>query len=155
MHGVDLDALLDRYAAGHQAVVDALAGATDAELDNQPADGGWTARECVHHLADSESRSMIRLRQLLAEDEPVIQAYDQDEWARRLPYEGRVEEPLAVVAAVRAFSLATLRRLDDDDWSRRGGHPEHDEPYTLQRWLELYAEHPYEHADQIRAARAG
>lgn len=150
----DVDELLDRYAAGHQAVVDALAGATDAELDNRPADGGWTARECVHHLADSESRSMLRLRQLLAEDEPVIQAYDQDEWARRLPYGGPVEEPLAVVAAVRAFSLATLRRLGEDDWSRRGRHPEHDEPYTLPRWLELYAEHPYEHADQIRAARA-
>lgn len=150
----DLDALLDRYAAGHGAVVDALAGATDDELDARPADGGWTARECTHHLADSEARSMLRLRQLLAEDAPSIEAYDQDAWARRLPYDGPVDEPLAVVEAVRALSLATLRRLGDADWARAGRHPEHDEPYTVRAWLELYAEHPHEHAEQIRAARA-
>ena len=151
---MDRTALIDRYAAGYDAVVDALTDATDDELDARPADGGWTARECVHHLADSESRSMLRLRTLLASDAPVIEPYDQDEWARRLPYDGPIDEPLAVVAAVRSFSLATLRRMTAADFDRTGRHPEHDEPYTAARWLELYAEHPYEHAAQIREARA-
>ena len=151
---MDRRALLDRYAAGYDAVVDALAGVTDAELDVRPADGGWTARECVHHLADSEARSMLRLRQLLADDDPVIEGYDQDEWARRLPYDGPVDEPLAVVRAVRALSMATLRTLTEEQWSRAGRHPEHDEPYSVARWLELYAEHPHEHAAQITAARS-
>jgi hypothetical protein len=150
---MDRDALIDRYATGYDAVVDALAGATDAELDARPSAGGWTVREVVHHLADSESRSMLRLRQLLAEDEPVIEVYDQDAWAARLPYDGPVDAPLAVVAAVRGLSLATVRRLDPDAWDRSGRHPEHDSPYSVLRWLEIYAEHPYEHADQIRAAR--
>ena len=151
---MDRTALIDRYAAGYDAVVSALDGASAAELDARPPDGGWTARECVHHLADSESRSMLRLRTLLATEGPVIEPYDQDEWARRLPYDGPIEEPLAVVAAVRAFSLATLRRLGDADFVRAGHHPEHADAYTVDHWLELYAEHPYEHADQIRAARA-
>lgn len=151
---MDRSALIDRYAAGYDAVVDALDGATEAELDARPADGGWTARECVHHLADSESRSMLRLRTLLAADEPAIEAYDQDQWARRLPYDGPVEEPLAVVGAVRAFSLATLRRLGEEDWARAGRHPEHAEPYAVDTWLAVYAEHPHEHAGQIRTARA-
>lgn len=151
---MDRDALLARYAAGFDAVAGALAGATDAELDARPADGGWTAREVVHHLADSESRSLLRLRQLLAEDDPVIEAYDQDAWAERLSYDGPVDEPLAVVSAVRAMSLATLRRVGADAWSRAGRHPEHDSPYSVDRWLELYAEHPHAHADQIRAARS-
>lgn len=151
---MDRDALIDRYAAGYEAVVDALAGATDVELDARPADGGWTAREVVHHLADSESRSMLRLRQVLAEDSPDIQAYDQDLWATRLPYDDRIDVPLAVVAAVRGLSLATLQRLSPADWRRAGRHPEHAEPYSVERWLEVYAEHPHEHAAQIRAARA-
>jgi hypothetical protein len=150
---MDRTALLDRYAGGYDAVVAALDGATDAELDARPADGGWTARECVHHLADSEARSMLRLRQLLADDDPVIEPYDQDAWAARLPYDGPVDEPLAVVRAVRAMSLATLRQAGDDVWDRAGRHPEHDEPYSVTTWLELYASHPYEHADQISAAR--
>src|SRR5438270_13545620 len=57
-------ALIDRYAHGHQAVLEALSGATDAELDARPAEG-WSAREVVHHLADSEMTSAIRLRRLL------------------------------------------------------------------------------------------
>ena len=150
---MDRDALLDRYAAGYDAVVAALAGATDAELDARPADGGWTARECVHHLADSEARSMLRLRQLLADDDPVLEVYDQDAWAARLPYDGPLDEPLDVVRAVRALSLATLRRVGDDAFARAGRHPEHAEPYSVTTWLELYASHPYEHAEQISAAR--
>jgi hypothetical protein len=148
------DALVDRYAAGYDAVVAAVAGATDAELDARPADGGWTARQCVHHLADAEARSMLRLRQLLAEDAAVIQPYDQDEWAVRLPYEGPTDGALAVVGAVRAYALATLRGLGADDLGRSGRHPEHDEPYTVGLWLEIYASHPYEHAEQITKARA-
>lgn len=151
---MDRTALLDRYAAGYDAVAAALEGTTDAELDRRPSDGGWTARECVHHLADSEARSMLRLRQLLADDDPVIEVYDQDAWARRLPYDGGVDVPLAVVRAVRDLSLATLRTLADDQWGRAGRHPEHDAPYTVDRWLELYAEHPHEHAAQITAARS-
>jgi len=151
---VDRSALLDRYAAGADAVADALAGASDAELDARPADGGWTAREVAHHLADSEARSMLRLRQLLAEDAPAIEVYDQDAWAARLPYDGPVDEPLAVLRAVRALSLSTLRRLGPEDWDRAGRHPEHDEPYTVAAWLALYAEHPHDHAAQIRTARA-
>ena len=45
--------------------------------------------------------------------------------------------------------------VGEDDWSRAGRHPEHDSPYTVELWLEIYAEHPYEHADQIRRALEG
>ena len=54
--------LVQQYREGHAAVVAALEGATDAELDRRPARGKWTAREIVHHLADSEMTSAIRLR---------------------------------------------------------------------------------------------
>src|SRR5256885_1400656 len=68
-------ALLATYREGYQAVVDALSGADDADLDRRPAAGEWTARQVVHHLADSEMTSAIRLRRLLAEDDPVIAGY--------------------------------------------------------------------------------
>jgi hypothetical protein len=151
---MDRDRLLARYAGGVDAVRAALAGADDAELDARPAEGGWTARECVHHLADSEARSMSRLRQLVVGAEPDIQPYDQDAWADGLPYHLPIDPALAVLAAVRTYSLTTLQSLTDADWTKAGRHPEHDEPYTVQAWLEIYAEHPYEHAAQISGARA-
>ena len=151
---MDRDALIARYAGGADAVRAALAGADDAELDARPADGGWTARECVHHLADSEARSMSRLRQLVAGAEGEIQAYDQDAWADGLPYQLPIDSAFAVLEAVRAYSLATLGSLDEADWAKAARHPEFDEPYTVEGWLAIYAEHPYEHAAQIAAARA-
>ena len=70
-----------------QAVTDALADITDEELDRPAPDGGWTARDVAHHLPDSETNGYIRLRRLIAEDDPVIVGYDQDEYARRLHYD--------------------------------------------------------------------
>ena len=79
-------ALIDRYRDGYKVVSEALEGATDAELDARPGPGKWTAREIVHHLADSEMTSAIRLRRLIAENQPVIVGYDQEAYARKLYY---------------------------------------------------------------------
>jgi hypothetical protein len=147
--------LIERYRVGAAAVADAVGGITDAELDRRPpGDGEWTAREVIHHLADSESMAYIRLRRLIAEDDPLIQGYDEPEWARRLHYDRPVEASLAVLGAVRAASLQLLESLTDAEWSRTGTHSESG-PYSVEGWLAIYAAHPAEHAEQIRRARAG
>jgi len=145
---------LDRYAGAVAAIEAAIAGATDDELDRRPPSGAWTAREIVHHLADSESMAYIRLRRLIAEDDPQIAGYDEPEWARRLHYERPIAASVAVVRAVRIASLELLRALTPDDWARTGTHSEAG-PYSVEGWLEIYAEHTHEHADQIARARRG
>jgi hypothetical protein len=148
-------ALIDRYRTGTADVEAALAGITDEELDRPPSDPhAWTARQVAHHLADSEAMAYIRLRRLLAEDEPVIAAYDEPEWARRLHYDRPIAASIAVLAAVRASSLELLERLPEAEWSRAGTHSDSG-PYAVDDWLRIYARHSHDHADQIRAARAG
>ena len=145
-------ALIDRYATGPTAVRAALGGATAAELDARPADGGWTAREVVHHLADSETTSTIRFRRLLAEDDPVIVGYDQDRFAEVLRYDRPIDLSLAVFEAVRASNVELLELLTDADFARTGTHTE-DGAYGVEQWLAIYADHAYDHAEQIRTAR--
>ena len=147
-----LDLMTD-YGRGVAAVEVALDGITDNELDRHPTDG-WSPRQVVHHLADSESMAYIRLRRLIAEDDPLIQGYDEPEWARRLHYDRPIEPSLALLRAVRAASLQLLERLEPAEWARTGTHSESG-PYSVEGWLRIYAAHPREHADQIRAARAG
>jgi hypothetical protein len=147
------DELIARYRAGYAEVEEALAGASDADLDAHPADGGWTARQVAHHLADSETTSYIRLRRLLAEDRPEIQGYDEGEFARRLWYDRPIAVSLEVFRAVRASSGEILERLTESDWSRGGTHTESGE-YTVEDWLEIYSAHAFDHAEQIRRARA-
>ncbi|HEX9968547.1 MAG TPA: DinB family protein [Acidimicrobiales bacterium] len=144
-------ALIDRYRDGPQVVADALAGATDAELDRDPGGGEWTARQVAPHLADSEATSYIRLRRLVAEDDPVIAAYDENLFARRLHYDRPVAASLDVLRAVRAASAELLDVLTEDEWSRSGTHTD-DGPYSVDIWLENYAAHAHDHADQIRRA---
>ena len=146
--------LLDRYRGGFAAVEDALAGITDEELDRPGPDGGWSAREVAHHLADSEATAFVRLRRLIAEDEPAIIGYDEPEYARRLHYERPIGSSVAVLAAVRAASLELLDSLTPAEWDRRGTHTESG-PYSVDDWLRIYANHSHDHAAQIREARAG
>ena len=144
--------LLERYRSGVADLEESLAGITDAELDRPQPAGEWTARQVVHHVADSESMAYIRLRRLVAEDAPVIQGYDEPEWARRLHYDRPIEASRAVVAAVRAASLQLLESLTPDEWERSGSHSESGGGYSVDRWLEIYADHTHDHADQIRRA---
>ena len=151
---MDRSAILARYRTGAADVDDAVAGATAAELDRPVPSGSWTARQVVHHLADSESMAYIRLRRLVAEDVPLIAGYDEPEWARRLHYDRPIAASLAVVRAVRAASLELLDALTPDEWARAGTHNESG-AYSVERWLQIYADHAHDHADQIRRARRG
>jgi hypothetical protein len=144
--------LIDQYKDGYRAVAEALTGARDEELDAHPAPGKWSAREIVHHLADSEMTSAIRLRLLLAQDSPQIAGYDQDEFARRLHYDRPAEASLEAFKAARRTTAELLDRMSETDWMRAGTHSEHGR-YTAERWLEIYAPHAHNHADQIRVAR--
>ena len=151
MNKATRDELIAKYKNGYRAVADALEGATDTELDVHPAAGKWSAREIVHHLADSEMNSAIRLRMLLVHDRPTIQPYDQDEFARRLFYDRPIASSLEAFRLAHVTSAEILDRLKESAWRRAGTHPEHN-GYTVEDWLTIYAAH--DHADQIRRARA-
>ena len=153
MTPADRHELIARYEAGFDEVQRALADFPGDQLTARPLPGKWSACEIIHHLADSEMRAAIRLRQLLTEDRPVIQAYDQDAYAARLNYNTRDIAPaLEAFRAARATSAQLLPHLSDADWAREGTHPEHTR-YTVDTWLEVYAAHAHDHATQIRRLR--
>ena len=145
--------LIDQYKDGYRVVAEALAGASDQELDTPPAPGKWTAREIAHHLGDSEMTAAIRLRLLVATHRPQIMGYDQDEFARRLHYDKRpVEASLDAFNAARRSTAEILDRLTEAEWLREGTHSEAGR-YTPESWLEIYAVHAHAHANQILVAR--
>ena len=154
MDAAERRTLIDLYREGVDEVRRALDGADAEQLDRRPGPSEWSARQVVHHLADSETMSTIRLRRLLAEDHPLIQAYDEAEFARRLHYDRPIDESLAVFAAVRRANVQLLDTLTEAEWQRDGTHSE-DGPYSVEGWLRIYAAHGHDHADQIRRAREG
>src|SRR4051812_41911611 len=91
--------LIAKYEAGYDEVMRAIEGITPAELDTPEAPGEWTPRQVIHHLADSEMTAGIRMRRMIAEDNPVLVGYDQDEFARRLYYDRPLEPSLLAFRA--------------------------------------------------------
>ena len=146
--------LIQQYRDGYNQVVRALDGFPQGKLTARPIPGKWTAAEIVHHLADSETTSAVRIRKLLAEPFPVIQGYDQDQYAKVLHYQERPIEPsLQAFRYARETTAQLFDHMTEGDWRRLGWHSESGS-YHMERWLEIYAAHAHGHADQIRKLKA-
>jgi len=138
-----------QYERGPLLIRDALAVVPDEAVRWRPAPGRWSVQEVVCHCADSEMNGAARIRYLVAQKEPTILGYDQDEWARVFNYQALPLEPaLRTIEAVRAGTTLLLRTLPEEAWRKEGRHSESGR-YTAQDWLRIYADHLDKHARQI------
>jgi DinB family protein len=149
MNRQEREQLIAQYAAGYDQVAAALQGFPKDKLTAHPIPGKWSAAEIVHHLADSEGTSAIRIRKLLTEENAVIQGYDEAAWAKLLRYNEREIAPsLEAFRLARATTMQILPSLSDADWARSGTHSESGS-YSAETWLKIYAVHAHNHAAQI------
>ena len=149
---MDLKNAAESYANATREFLDTVHELSEAHLDVSKS-GGWTARQVIHHVADSEAQAYARLRRLIAEPGTQIQGYDEGGWGdnETLGYKDLPIEPsLAVFKAVRASSLEIIKRLSEPQLENSGIHTESGK-YTIKNWLETYTRHPSEHAAQIRS----
>lgn len=145
--------LISQYEAGYDEVLKNLADFPPESLTAHPIPGKWSAAEIVHHLADSETTSALRLRRLLAEDHPLIQGYDQDQYAANLHYTERDIAPaLQAFRFARETTAQLIHLMKEEDWHREGTHSESGS-YTTEDWLRIYAAHAHNHAAQIGRLR--
>jgi hypothetical protein len=148
---MSINELAAQYEASTQEFLTLVAMLSKDDLDKSDAEG-WTPRQVIHHVADSEAQSYARLRRLIAEPGTQIQGYDEGKWAENptLGYSTTdVETSVAVFAAVRKSSHQLLLRLTEAQLENKGVHTESGE-YSVKKWLETYTNHPVDHANQIR-----
>ena len=147
------EALVDQYKDGYRVVAEALLKATPEELEAKPSAAAWSAREIVHHLADSEMIAAVRFRRLLAEERPTFEPCDQDVFARRLHYDRPHELSLELFKAARESTGELMNCLSEEEWLREGTHTKYGR-FGLDTWLKIYGPHAHRHAEQIRVARS-
>ena len=148
----DLEAFASQYENATREFLNTVQELSDADLDVSNS-GAWTARQVIHHVADSEAQSYARLRRLIAEPGTQIQGYDEGGWGENetLGYKVLpIENSIDVFKAVRYSSLAIIKRLSVTQLENSGIHTESGQ-YTIKTWLETYINHPLEHAAQIRS----
>jgi hypothetical protein len=149
---MSINDLARKYEEATNEFLSVVASLTPGDLDKSDSEG-WTPRQVIHHMADSESQSNARLRRLLSEPAGTqIQGYDENLWAnnKTLGYsELPIDTALAMFKASRASTLETIKRMTEDQLQIAGVHSESG-PYTVAKWFDSYSKHPVDHANQIR-----
>src|SRR3972149_8242287 len=97
----------------------AVKGLDDAQLDTPYGDGKWKVRQVVHHLADSHLIAFARTKQILAEEEPRLFAYNQDEWAKTADSASGspIAPSLMILRGVHERWALLLGALPDNAWA--------------------------------------
>jgi len=144
---------LERFRRGPELLAVVLTGVYGDETDFATAPGKWSIRQLIAHLADSEMVGAQRFRQVIAEDNPALGAFDQDAWARNLDYARKQpKQSLESFRRVRAENYELLKSLPESAFERTGVHSERG-AVTLRQLLDTYAEHAESHARQMQAIR--
>ena len=91
-----------------------------------------------------------RIRQMLADKDPVIAPIDQDAWAKNLGYlESSPPELIALYGLNRHAAVRLLRRLKAEDLQKSARHPEKDHPVTVADYVQMMSKHGPNHLEQI------
>ena len=119
------------------------------QLETPYRDGGWTARQVIHHLADSHMNSYIRFRLALTEEDPIIKPYDEARWAelsdaRSAP----IEVSLQLIDGLHDRWSRLIHSMTPADFARTFRHPELGER-TLDATVQLYAWHGRHHLGHL------
>jgi len=150
----ELADLLERFRRGGELLAVATTGAAGLELDFKPAPDKWCVRQVVCHLADSEAVNVMRLRQVLAEDNPVLQAFNGDAWGDRLDYGRRkISQALETFRKLRTENYDLLKGTPEEAFARTGTHTE-EGVKTLHQLVLGSAEHVEQHVKEIQEVRA-
>jgi len=145
-----LKKLIETAEKEPRLVAAAVSGLKDKVLDYKPAPEKWSVREILAHLADAELISGMRMRQILADKDPILGPIDQDAWAQNLGYrETSPPESVALFSLLRHANLRVLRRIRAEDTKKSGFHPEYKRQFTLEELLGRIARHVQDHLGQI------
>jgi hypothetical protein len=149
----DIHHAIDRIAECPRGLRAAVAGLSDAQLDTPYRDGGWTARQVVHHVPDSHMNAYIRSKLCVDENHPRITAYNEAHWANFADAQKTPIPPsLAILENLHERWVVFLRSLPESAFKRTLDHPENG-AMTLAHVVFMYAWHGEHHTAHITSLR--
>ncbi|KQO18453.1 DinB family protein [Paenibacillus sp. Leaf72] len=144
-----LQQLIANYRSGGEALAEAVRGLNEGELLHHRLPEKWSIKQIAIHLADAELAVSFRVRNILSENSPPLQVFEQDNWTNTLDYEALdLEAALQRFQLLRAANSELLERLNEEAWTRTGEHPENG-LITLEGLIAGQIAHLQGHIEQI------
>jgi len=135
-------------------LVYAVSGLTPEQTRGRPGPGAWSIAELVAHLSDADLVGSDRMKRVIAEETPVLQAFDENAWISRLRSdELPVAESADLFAANRRAMSRILRNCQEADFARAGTHTERGR-MTLAELVSSFVGHLDHHLKFLYAKRA-
>ena len=130
---------------------DQLAKMSPAQINTAYRPGGWTAKQVVHHLADSHMNAHIRFILALTENQPTIKPY-QEQLVAELPFiqQMPIEVSFEVIKSVHYRWFFLLQSLNLSDFDKTYLHPQYNKVYSLRLALASYAWHGKHHLAHLQ-----
>jgi hypothetical protein len=119
------------------------------QLDTTYRDGGWTARQVIHHISDSHSNAYIRFKWTLTEETPLIKAYNEKAWAETPETKSDPGISINLLKALHAKWIILLKQIPPQDLQKQFIHPETNKHVRLERLIALYAWHGDHHLGHL------
>ncbi|RED54732.1 DinB family protein [Cohnella lupini] len=111
--------IIDNLLAQEKQMTELLASLSESQSAYRYAEGKWTLKEVVGHIADSERVMTYRLLRFAREDQTPLPGYDQELFIP--PFGSWTTAQLAEdYRAVRQSTITLLRGLPTEAWSRKG-----------------------------------
>ena len=146
---------INNLASFPDQLAQTVVGMTDDQLDTSYRPDGWTARQVIHHLADSHMNSYIRFKWALTEDNPSIKGYNENIWsAMEDARTASVDSSVTLVNGLHARWVQMLNNMSEQDFLRTFFHPEFNRTMQLDRMVGLYSWHGDHHLGHIKNVKA-
>ena len=140
---------IETLAALPQQLAAALNGLTHSHIDTPYRPGGWTIRQLIHHIADSDLTAYSWMRLAITEDWPTVFAYDPAALAELPDSALPAAVSLQLLSSLHQRWVSTLRAIPESTWWTRGYvHPESGR-CSLEQTLAMYAWHSSHHLAHI------
>lgn len=135
------------------AEVERFASVFSLSMDKKPADGGWTASQCLAHLADAEISLALRVRMMLTSDGYKFSSWDEDAFAV-IKEDRDPRTSIESFISLRKGTLEILETLSDAQLSRSGTRA-NGEPITIIDYVSMMSRHVRTHLEQgVKAAQS-
>ena len=151
MNKQERDEKIELYGRGYDLLTATLAEVPREAWLFKPEPKEWSIYEVLVHLGDSESNGALRARKLIVEPGGTLMGYDQDKWTTELNYHDQnYEDSLEIVRLARKTTYELLKKQPEEVFTHTVKHPEYEEPYTFEQWIDIYSSHIPGHIEQIR-----
>ena len=131
------------------AEFDRLRDLNEDKANHRYAEGKWTVKELVGHIADGERVFSYRLVRIARGDKTPLAGFDENLWAKTAPHgRRRVAEVVNEMVAIRRSTFALVASLDEEALANTG--VANNNPVSARALCWIMAGHAMHHLDILK-----